>query len=500
MSSPLAIAELRRRSLNSAEIDGRGEFVLYWMVAHRRCQWNFGLQRAAELASELDKPLLVLEALRCDYQWASDRLHWFVMQGMADNARRLSGTPVTYYPYLEPSPGAGDGLLLALADRACAVVSDDFPCFFLPRMQAKIASRLPVCFEIVDSNGLLPMRATEKVFARAVDLRRYLQRELPNHLGQSDFPLRDPLQQADLHNGFEVPAEILKRWPAADPVALAENVDCLSAFPIDHQVSPAAFDGGERAARSCLLEFLSDRLQRYSEDRNQPEEQATSGLSPYLHFGHISVHEVFHALAEHVGWTLADVSGKANGSRSGWWGTDETTEGFLDELITWRELGYNMCSKRPDYARFSSLPEWARQTLAEHEADPREYIYSLEEFEEAKTHDDLWNAAQMQLVTEGRMHNYLRMLWGKKILHWTARPQEALRIMIELNNKYAVDGRNPNSYSGILWVLGRYDRPWGPERPIFGKIRYMTSDSTRKKLKVQGYIEKYAPGQERTLF
>ena len=174
---------------------------------------------------------------------------------------------------------------------------------------------------------------------------------------------------------------------------------------------------------------------------------------------------------------------------------EEAAEGFLDELITWRELSYNMCSKRPDYARYSSLPEWARRTLEEHINDPREYTYTLEEFEAGQTHDELWNAAQMQLVTEGRMHNYLRMLWGKKILHWTARPQDALRIMIELNNKYAVDGRNPNSYSGILWVLGRYDRAWGPERPIFGKIRYMTSDSTRRKLKVNSYIERYAPQQ-----
>ena len=474
--------------------------MLYWMVANRRCQWNFALQHAAGLASRMEKPLLVLEALRSDYRWASDRLHWFVIQGMADNARRLSNSPVAYYPYLEPVAGAGDGLLQALAEQACAVVSDDFPCFFVPRMQTKIADRLPVRFEVVDSNGLLPMRATEKVFARAVDLRRFLQKELSGHLAPSEFPLRSPLDGAKLPAGFEIPRNILKRWPAAEPEALAENIDCLSEFPIDHKVRPAVFDGGERAARACMRGFLDQRLQRYSEQRNQPEEQVTSGLSPYLHFGHISVHEVFQELTQKVGWTLEDTSDKANGSRSGWWGMEEAAEGFLDELITWRELGYNMCSKRPDYARYSSLPEWARVTLAEHADDPREYVYSLEVFEEAKTHDELWNAAQRQLVTEGRMHNYLRMLWGKKILHWTARPQDALKIMIELNNKYAVDGRNPNSYSGILWVLGRYDRPWGPERPVFGKIRYMTSDSTRKKLKVEGYIEKYAPRDQGQLF
>jgi len=187
------------------------------------------------------------------------------------------------------------------------------------------------------------------------------------------------------------------------------------------------------------------------------------------------------------------VADNAKGARSGWWNMSESAEGFLDELITWRELGFNMSSQQADYTRYSSLPDWAQETLAEHASDAREHVYSLKEFEQAKTHDELWNAAQRQLLVEGRIHNYLRMLWGKKILEWTATPEDALSIMIELNNKYALDGRNPNSYSGIFWVLGRYDRAWGPERPIFGKIRYMTSDSTRRKLRVDGYIEKYAP-------
>lgn len=167
-------------------------------------------------------------------------------------------------------------------------------------------------------------------------------------------------------------------------------------------------------------------------------------------------------------------------------------EGFLDELITWRELGYNFASHRKDYDQYESLPEWARKTLHEHAKDGRERLYSLEEFAAAKTHDSLWNGAETQLVREGRMHNYLRMLWGKKILEWSRTPQEAAKTMIQLNNKYAVDGRNPNSYSGIFWVLGRYDRPWGPERPIFGKIRYMSSQNTARKVSVKGHIRKYS--------
>ena len=155
--------------------------------------------------------------------------------------------------------------------------------------------------------------------------------------------------------------------------------------------------------------------------------------------------------------------------------------------MTWRELGYNMSSHRDDYDQYESLPDWVQATLAKHEGDPREQVYSLDEFATAATHDPLWNAAQTQLVREGRIHNYLRMLWGKKILEWSATPRDALATMIELNNRYALDGRNPNSYSGIFWTLGRYDRPWGPERPIFGSVRYMSSDNTRKKLRANDY-------------
>jgi deoxyribodipyrimidine photo-lyase len=192
-----------------------------------------------------------------------------------------------------------------------------------------------------------------------------------------------------------------------------------------------------------------------------------------------------------AGWNSDRISGKVNGSSNGWWGVEEHVESFLDELITWREVGYNMCSRSDDYDRYESLPKWAQQTLGKHAEDPREYVYTLDEFESAQTHDPLWNAAQRQLVREGRIHNYLRMLWGKKVLEWSASPQAALDVLIELNNKYALDGRNPNSYSGIFWVLGRYDRAWVPERPIFGTIRYMSSDNTARKVRVKDYLRRY---------
>jgi deoxyribodipyrimidine photo-lyase len=190
-------------------------------------------------------------------------------------------------------------------------------------------------------------------------------------------------------------------------------------------------------------------------------------------------------------WSEAKIALRASGSCSGWWGLRETTEAFLDQLIIWRELGFHEATYHPGYDRFDALPEWARKTLTKHARDERRQIYSLEDFAAARTHDPLWNAAQRQLAREGRIHNYLRMLWGKKILEWSRSPEEALETMIELNNRYALDGRDPNSYSGIFWCLGRYDHPWGPERPIFGTIRYMTSENMARKVRVKGYLKKY---------
>jgi deoxyribodipyrimidine photo-lyase len=287
-------------------------------------------------------------------------------------------------------------------------------------------------------------------------------------------------------------APLLESWPLLFRELLDSNTEGLRVLPVDHSVGPAATRGGSSTAKSAWRRFLTRRLEVYDEDRNQPELDATSGLSPYLHFGHIASHQVFADLMKREDWSMERVRPKADGSR-GWWGVSESGEAFLDQLVTWRELGFNMCWSRPDYDTYSSLPDWARATLAEHAADRRPHVYSLEELEEGRTHDPLWNASQMQLVTEGRIHNYLRMLWGKKILEWSPSPQEALRIMIELNNKYALDGRDPNSYSGIFWCLGRYDRPWGPERPIFGKIRYMSSENTARKVGVKTFIETYAP-------
>ena len=481
----------RVTTCNDRGVNPAGDYVVYWMIAHRRADWNFSLQRAVEWAETFKKPLVILEALRCNYQWASDRIHRFIIEGMSENWRRLKGSKALYYPYVEQKIDEGKGLLAALASRACVVVTDDFPCFFLPRMVAAAASQVSVLLEKVDANGLLPMKEADQVFVRAFDFRRFLQKHLIPHLFIP--PERDPIKFISVKSPCDIISEPYKRWPPA--YKFLEDVASLDLkrLPLDHSVHPADTQGGARQAAVALVSFLRNSLSEYDILRNHPDDDATSGLSPYLHFGHISVHQIFQELADHEGWSPDSLATQASGKRAGWWGMSSGAEAFLDELVTWRELGYNMCYHRQDYDAFESLPHWARQTLEMHEQDRRSYVYSAYEMEYAATHDKLWNAAQNQLRIEGRIHNYLRMLWGKNILGWTTTPREALNTMIHLNNKYALDGRNPNSYTGIMWCLGRYDRPWGPERPVFGKVRYMSSLSTMRKVRVSNFIEKYQP-------
>lgn len=474
----------RIRSIGEPNLSG--DYVLYWMIAFRRPTHNFALQHAVSLAEKWNKPLVIFEPLRAHYPWSSIRLHQFVVQGMRDNTSHFANRPVTYLPFVELKPGDGKPHLKTLAKNACAVVSDDFPCFFLPKMVQAAKRAVPCQFTLIDSNGIIPLRAADKAFFRAYDFRRFMQKNIANHW--NDFPEPDPLKKVKL------PTIELEPAFTSDPTALLQTG--LSEIPYLCDVPKVDLEGGFVAAKKRLDRFVSSQLDTYNEDRNHPDRDAVSGLSPYLHFGHISSHEVFAAVTKSDGWNRDDVAESSKGQREGWWGASPEVEAYLDQIVTWREVGFNMCANAEDYDKFESLPDWALKTLQNHAADTRPYIYSRAEFENAETHDDIWNAAQRQLVQEGVMQNYLRMLWGKKILHWTRSPEEALDIMIELNNKYALDGRDPNSYSGIFWVLGRYDRAWGPEREIFGKIRYMTSDSTRRKLKLKNYLQKFGNTQQ----
>ena len=486
----------RIRVVRDLPEDPAREYVLYWMTATRRLDWNFALDRAAARARDLGKPLVILEALRAGYRWASDRHHAFVLAGMEEHRDRLRAGPVAYHAYVEARPGAGQGLLEALAERACVVITDDAPVFFLPRMIAAAGVRIGSRLEAVDSCGLLPLSAVRKPFSSAYHFRRFLQKELAAHLG--DLPDPAPLSRPQLAPAA-LPRHVVERWPAASSELLARERGALGRIPIDHQVAPSPMEGGTSAGRARLDRFLADGLSRYGDARNDPDADPASGLSPWLHFGHLSTHEIFHRVAGREQWSPARLGADASGKRHGWWGMSRSAEDFLDQLVTWRELGYGFCHVVPDYDRYESLPAWARETLEVHASDPRPWTYRLEEFTAAATHDEIWNAAQRQLVGEGVVQNYLRMLWGKKILEWSATPREALATMVELNNRYALDGRDPNSYSGIMWILGRFDRGW-PERPVFGKVRSMSSEATRRKVSLDGYLSRWGAAPELDLF
>ncbi len=472
------------KPLNSNQPNPNGDFVLYWMVTNRRADYNFSLDYAIERCRHWNKPLVVLEALRLDYPWACPRFHQFVVEGMLVN--RTSFEPhCTYLAYLEPSLGAAKGLLETLGSRAVEIISDEFPCFFIPRMQSKACKRLEVPLTLVDSNGLLPLRAAPKAFERAVDFRRFLQKNLKPYLAQ--FPSASPF---DSYSGGKVTQlPDLARWPMLASQQSAQEL--VAALPLNGPAPYPGLQGGTVAAKQRLGVFLHDRLGAY-ENRSHPtaDEGVSSGLSPYLHFGHISCHEILERLGEQEGWSYERFTSKASGSKDGTWGMSPNADGFLDELVTWREMGYGYSFYRPDYTEYDSLPGWALKTLEEHAKDKREWLYSLDQLDQGQTHDPIWNAAQRQLRESGVMQNYLRMLWGKKVLEWTEHPRQAVEFLVELNNRYALDGRNPNSYSGIFWCLGRFDRPWF-ERAIFGSIRYMSSDSTSKKFKLAAYMKRW---------
>jgi deoxyribodipyrimidine photo-lyase len=461
---------------------------------------NFALEHALACARAWGRPLVVLEALRAGYRWASDRLHRFALDGMADNAAAYAAAGVEHLAYVEPEPGAARGLLETLAEGACLVVTDEFPEYFLPRMLAAAGEKLGrrgVRLEAVDGNGLLPMRLGEKAWSAAMHFRRHVQRAVPAHLLR--FPAPEPLAGArglpPLAGAARARVDaVRRRWPAA-PAELLDPGEAgrraLGALPIDHGVPPVAFAGGPAKGAVVLGDFLDRKLATYATRRNEAEDPSNSGLSPYLHWGFVGAHEVFAGLAAREGWSAERLAPRPTGKREGWWGMSPDAEAFLDEFVTWRELSYNTAFYLPAHDTYASLPDWARATMEAHRSDPRAERFTRDELEAGGTYDALWNATQGQLRTDGRIHNYLRILWGKKFLEWTDSGEQALEFMLHINNRWALDGRNPNSTSGITWVLGRYDHAW-QERPVIGKVRPMSSVATARKIAVDGYVRRYS--------
>jgi deoxyribodipyrimidine photo-lyase len=476
--------QARLRRLNDRPSRREGDYVLYWMQIFRRLERNHALDYALVCAEVLGKPLVVYEGLRLDYPWASRRLHRFILEGMEANAERAAKLGLNYWPFVETERGGGRGLLRRLSERACLVVTDDYPCFIVPGQSAALARKIDVPVMAVDSNSLVPVSLLGPPVSAAAHLRPRIHKAFAE--AWPHRAAKRPKVPDAARKRVRAPFDM---WRAKDVAAFVDGL------PLDASVPPVSgTPGGTPAARKRLRGFLKTRLEGYAEHRSPPrslEEGHASGLSPYLHFGHLSIEEVVEAVLATTGdWSPEELRIHNRGKRQGFFSDDPDVSSFLDEALTWRDVGFNWhWSRREDAQSLeTALPPWALETLGAHAGDERPWLYTPEEFEAGATHDPLWNAAQRELVATGVIHNYLRMLWGKKVLEWSPSPAEAYRTLEHLNNRYALDGRDPNSYTGILWCFGLFDRPWAPERKVFGRIRYMSSENTARKFNVKPYF------------
>jgi deoxyribodipyrimidine photo-lyase len=344
--------------------------------------------------------------------------------------------------------------------RPALVVSDENPLREPERWRQRLAERISVPFWTVDADVVVPSVLLEKEQYAARTIRPRIHRQL-------EWFLVAPKAHA-ARVRWKVPAGLQSLEP---------GVNLLDGLPIDRSVAPVSgFRGGPTEGHRRLRRFLAERLPGYDERRNHPEFDGTSELSPYLHFGHLGPREVALAVRDAAA-PLAD------------------RQAFLEQFIVRRELAVNFVKFNPKYDRLDGCEPWALDTLRRHHRDRRPHLYSARQLEQAETHDHLWNAAQRQMVTAGWMHGYMRMYWAKKILEWTRSPEEAFAIAIELNDRYELDGRDPNGYTGIAWAIGgKHDRAWGPERPVFGTIRFMSYGSTSKKFDSRAYVERWGRG------
>lgn len=449
--------ELRRSWGREGEPPDDAAYLLYWLQAVRRVEQNHALDDAIRHANRLGLPVVVYEGLRPDYPQANARIHTFVVEGMRENAETCERRGLRYVAYV-PERGKVDRSAIAtLASRAALVVTDENPAFIFGAQTRALAKRIECPLLTVDNGGVVPMREMAKREWSAATIRKKIHRLLPTYLQ----PCSDATAEVDA-------AKLDVDFDAETDVRSLDVAEIVRRSKVDDSVAPSPlYRGGRAAALDLLGRFLVERLDGYAERRRNAGVEGTSRLSPYLHFGFVSSLEA--ALA------ARDASAP-----------DEDRDAFLEELIVRRELCFNFCFFEPEHASVESLPEWARKTLAKHASDPRPDV-SDEQIETATTYDEIWNLTQRELLATGEIHNAARMLWGKKLLEWSATPQAAVDTMVRLHERYALDGRGPLTYSNILWCLGLHDRAWGPERPIFGTVRYMSSDAFRRKHDVRAY-------------
>jgi len=440
----------------------QGCAVVYWMQRAQRGTDNPALEIAIAAANAIGKPLVVFFQLVAGVRGANLRHYRFVVDGLGDIADDLARRRIGFVLRHDPDHGL---LRFCHAIEPAMVVSDENPLRAAERARVTMASNLRVPFWTVDADVIVPSRLLVKEQYAARTIR--------------------PRIHAQLHRFLQPIRQQQPRFPWVPPKSLhtlRPGPEMLDGFPIDRTVAPVAgIPAGSGAARRALQRFVSDRLTGYATQRNRPEFDGTSRLSPYLHFGHIGPDAV--ALA------VRDAAAPA-----------ADRDAFLEELIIRRELGVNFVRFNPYYDRLASAEPWAVRTLAAHRDDPRPHRYSPRQLEQAETHDPLWNAAQRQMVATGWMHGYLRMYWAKKILEWSESAAAAYAIAVELNDRYELDGRDPNGYAGIAWAIaGKHDRAWGPERPIYGTVRYMSYASTSRKFDSATYIARFGKSDDPSL-
>lgn len=455
---PLAnrIAEDPRLTVrNNTEIYYEGKCVVYWMQRAQRSGDNAALNLAIDIANELGKPTVVFFYLRTDAYRANHRHYHFMLPGIVEVAAALQKRQVGFV--LGRSP-AEDILKFCSLAKPCLVVSDEDPLRRAEAGRRSAARQLTVPFWTVDADVIVPTRLLGKEHYAARTIRPKIHGLLPQFF--------TALAKPSARHYFAPPKGI----EFADPATVS-----LDGLPIDRSVSAlTGFAGGESQAQRTLKRFLSQRLKGYATQRNQPNIDGTSQLSPFLHFGQIGPHRVALAVRDAE---VPEVDRKA----------------FLEEFIVRRELAINFVRFNPNYDSLDASEPWAEQTLRLHAKDPRQHLYSEKQLENAETHDPLWNAAQKQMVLSGWMHGYLRMYWAKKILEWSPSPARAFDIAVRLNDRYELDGRDPNGYAGIAWaIIGKHDRAWGPQRPVYGKIRYMSYRSTSRKFDSNAYLARIA--------
>jgi deoxyribodipyrimidine photo-lyase len=442
-----------------------GKCVVYWMQRAERALDNPALETAIRVANELGVPVVAFFSAISNFPHANWRHYAFLNQGLADIEEMLAERGVGFVVRRPP-----DNKLEAFLEEvgAAMVIGDENPCREPERWRRVLAGRLRLPYWTVDADVLIPSNSYGKKMYALHIFRPHFEAGIEKYL--------QPLDAIVPKHAWKQPKG-LASYPVRDDITLGWKSLDRSVGPVD------TFTGGTRAALKLLHTFVEHKLAHYDTQRNHPETDGTSQMSPYLHFGHISPLTICLAVQK-----AAD-SGKA---------THAVAKKYMDELIGWRELAVNLVIYDPHYDSYECAEPWADKTLREHARDKRDPLYTYEQMDRAETYDELWNAAQLQMTRSGWMHNYVRMYWAKKILEWSPTPQKAHEYCVTMNDRYFLDGRDPNGYAGIAWaILGKFDRPWF-EREIFGTIRYMSGASTGKKFDSKKYIKLIGSGMAKT--